>query len=138
MSLNTIWNIYWDGKYNSSGFCGHKRINDIPDLIEMLKMRDPDGDAEFVISREDMANQNLTMSVTNNQWFLYFFPEDDTVCGFQSLGDDKDNNGMTHMPAGCNIEVCNYTLVTSEVALKVACEFIETGEMPSCIKWEEL
>ena len=96
------------------------------------------GDAEFILYREDMINQNLTMSVSGNRWYLYFFPEDNTVCGFQSLGDDRTDNGTTHMPAGSNIDVCNYTLLTSEAALAAATEFMETGEMPTCIDWDEL
>lgn len=137
MSQNLVWNIDWDGKYNS-GFRGDKQINNIADLTETLKMRDPDGDAEFNLWHEDMDKQHLTLCVTDNQWFLYFFPENDTICGFQSLGDDKNNRGMTPMPAGSDIEVCNYTLVTGEVALKAACEFMETGEMPLCVNWDEL
>ena len=134
---NAVWNICWDGKYDS-GFRGNKQIGDVADLIEILKTRDPDGDAEFVLCRSDMKNQNLTMSVTDDKWFLYFFPEDEAVCGFQSLGEDRGDDGTTSMPAGSNIEVCNYTLVTGEVAFKAAREFMTTGEMPLCVDWDEL
>ena len=137
MSKHNIWNISWDGKYNS-GFRGNKQINDTVDLIATLKMRDSEGDAEFILYREDIENQCLSMCVAGNQWYLYFFPEDVSVCGFQSLGDDRDNRGITHMPAGSNIEVSNYTLLTSEAALNAAVEFMETGEMPLCVEWDEV
>ena len=137
MIENKIWNISWDGEYNS-GFRGNKQISNVTDLTETLKIWDSGGNAEFVLYRKDMKHQNLTISVSRDRWYLYFFPEDDSVCGFQSLGDDRNNNETTHLPAGGDIEVCNYCLVTSDVALKVAVEFMETGEMPSCIEWDEL
>ena len=137
MRQNNEWIIAWDGKYNS-GFCGSKPVNSISGLIDTLKMKDADGDAEFVLYRKGMEDQRLILCVTDNKWFLCFFPEDVSSCGFQSLGDDRDNSEITHMLAGSNIEVRNYTLVKSEVAFKAAQEFMEMGELPLCVDWEEL
>ena len=137
MAQNNKWFISWDGKYNS-GFRGTKLINNDEELAEALKMRDSGGDAEFVLYCQGTDNQNLTLCAAGNQWFLYFFPEDNTSCGFQSLGDDTNSNETTLMPAGSNIEVSNRTLVTSETALNAAREFMAAGEIPRCIEWEEL
>ena len=137
MGQDNVWFISWDGKYNS-GFRGSRLIDSAADLTEILKMRDPEGDAEFTLCCQNTDSQNLTLCVSDNRWFLYFFPEDNTVCGFQSLGSDRNNNETTLMPAGSNIEVCGCTLVTAEAAFNAAQEFMETSRMPKCIEWEEL
>jgi len=132
-----MWSIFWDGKYKS-GFRGSKQISNSAELFEILCTRDPDGDAEFVLQNDKTTHENLTISVTDNRWFLYFFPEDNTKCGFQSLGNNTDNYATTTMPAGSNIDVMNYTLVTEEQAFKAAETYMQTGNMPTCINWEEL
>ena len=137
MNTDRVWKITWDGTYGS-GFGGNKQIANAADLMEVLQLRDFDGNAEFFIQREDMCEQLLQLHVTKSLWYLHYFPEGDIVPGFHSIGKDSDNAEMTHMPAGSNIYVPNYTLITSELAYQAAEEFVKTGTIPSCVEWFEL
>ena len=126
-------------EYSSKGSAseGTEEVASPSDIVEILKWRDIDGDAEFMIGTAVTEYPYLLLSVTAQKWYLYFFPEAD-VAGFHSLGDDMHSQGETHMPAGCDIWVPNYALVSGVVALHAAQEFLQTQELPTCLKWFEL
>ena len=107
------------------------------ELVSLLKWRDADGDAEFILAPTAGAYPRMNLAVSGDSWYLHFFTDED-VAGFHSLGEDTDATGETHMPAGVNIWVPDFALVTGAVAVEAAQEFMATNAMPTCLEWFEL
>ncbi|MBO0803743.1 MAG: hypothetical protein J2P25_11815 [Nocardiopsaceae bacterium] len=130
------WMFDWDGK-GGSGFRGCRAVHDSDDLASVLAMRDPGGDAEFHLHRPSVDYPVLFLHVHADRWYLYFFPDEDEAGAF-AVGDDPGAAGSTRMPAGCDIEVGNGSLVSGEIALRVAAEFMATVERPDSVEWVDM
>jgi len=107
------------------------------EMREVLAWRDRDGDAEFTLGTSTSQYPYMILSVADERWYLHCFLDDDKA-GFHSLGEDRQSEGETHMPAGCDIWVPKRALVDGTIALEAAIEFLQTEQLPTCLEWFEL
>ena len=127
----------WDGTWGS-GFRGQRAVMDAADIAAVLAMRDPEGYAEFQLGRVSEKYPCLSLHVAGERWYIYFFPEEETEPGAFVVGDTPGAEGETRMAAGSDIYVSNDALVGGEIALRLANEFMMTGERPTGVEWFEL
>jgi hypothetical protein len=130
------WKIHWDGGWNC-GFRGETVLSGVSELAAILASRDPNGNAEFTLYLVEQEYPFMMLAVSNDRWYVHFFPEADEAGAF-AVGDDPTATGVTQMLAGSNIEVENSSLIDGSVALRLAAELMKSRRRPVSAEWFDL
>ena len=122
-------------------FMGKKKCSNFEEVREVLQERTEKGVNEFIIST-DKEFPYMIMAVKEEYACLSYFEEEDSP-GYSSVNSEPilDEEGVSIFYTNTEdeeIEVANYSIITTEEAIHAIQEFFDTECLPKCIEWEEL
>jgi hypothetical protein len=125
------------------GFAGEVEIQNVPELLAMLRTERRDEFGAFSLSGANKTS--LAVMTRGDLAFVYFFPDDQgNHPGFEPIGMTPPGSPSSvfflqtdgHSANGFDIPAEH--LVSSETAYAAAAEYFEKQVLPSAINWLEL
>lgn len=124
-------------------FLGKSVCTELNDVQKTLN-QSIDGVNEFLISQDQKPYPYLAVLINEIYAYVSFIPSDESA-GLQAFFDDTemnlDSEGITifytNTPSE-EIEIYNDYVIPKKLAMQIALEFAETGNLPNCTEWDEL
>ena len=136
--------VFWAMKMiQIHDFNGTIETDDVSILRERLKTVRRGKYGAFYVSTASSEFPYLSIHINGGLAYVHYFTGKDHP-GYQPTGMNPDEQyidvhflNMDGLEAGA-IDMPDNTLVSSEIAIQAACEFLKSGARPEFIKWTEL